>query len=267
VKILAVDDEELMLWKLEKELKEVFPSAEICGFDTVKEVDAFLRSDATKTTGIEFAFLDINLGNVSGIDLARHIRELYPKCKFIFCTAYAEYALEAFEVYAAGYLRKPIAAERIRTALRNIGLLTDDKNRTYVRTFGNFDLFVDGNLVNFNRSKAKELLAYLVDRRGSSVTTPEAYSILWEDFDYAPGAKDKVQHVKKDLKDILCSYGIGDILLCSWNGLAVDVKKIDCDYYNYLDGRYKPSQGFFGEYMTQYSWAENTLGLLESMKR
>lgn len=50
-----------------------------------------------------------------------------------------------------------------------------------VQTFGGFEVFVDGSPLLFKRSKAKELLAYLVDRRGASVSNSDARTILWED--------------------------------------------------------------------------------------
>ena len=50
--------------------------------------------------------------------------------------------------------------------------------RVCVQTFGNFDLKVDGKTVLFGRSKAKELLAYLVDRQGSSITRAEVATIM-----------------------------------------------------------------------------------------
>ena len=53
--------------------------------------------------------------------------------------------------------------------------------RIVIRTFGYFDIFVDGETIPFSCKKAKELLALLVDRRGGFVTTGDAISYLWED--------------------------------------------------------------------------------------
>ena len=58
---------------------------------------------------------------------------------------------------------------------------TNGKHHIFIRTFGHFDVFVDGEAILFNHSKAKELLALLVDRRGGFVGATEAISCLWED--------------------------------------------------------------------------------------
>ena len=131
-----------------------------------------------------------------------------------------------------------------------------------IQTFGNFDIFVDGKLVLFTKSKAKELLAYLVDRKGASVSSAEIGAVLWEDQPDAELTMDRVQHTKKDLRDILSGYGIKDILLSGWNSLAVDKSRVSCDYFNFLKGDPKAVRSYLGEYMTNYSWSEETAGAL-----
>ena len=136
-----------------------------------------------------------------------------------------------------------------------------EERRIVIQTFGNFDIFVDGQLVKFTRRKAKELLAYLVDRRGTSVSTREACGVLWEDEDYDAKAKNRFQHAKGDLKKVLREHGIEDLLVCQWNGLAIDCSKVQCDYYDYLKAE-ESGIMFIGEYMANYSWAEETAGSL-----
>ena len=63
--------------------------------------------------------------------------------------------------------------------------------RIVIRTFGYFDIFVDGETIPFSCKKAKELLALLVDRRGGFVTTGDAISYLWEDECTEKRIKDK----------------------------------------------------------------------------
>ena len=52
------------------------------------------------------------------------------------------------------------------------------------KTFGNFELFVNGKPVFFAREKSKEMLAYLIDRRGAVVNKKEIMGILFEDREY-----------------------------------------------------------------------------------
>ena len=75
--------------------------------------------------------------------------------------------------------------------------------RIVIRTFGYFDIFVDGETIPFSCKKAKELLALLVDRRGGFVTTGDAISYLWEDECTEKRIKDKFRKVVKELRRTL----------------------------------------------------------------
>ena len=123
MQILAVDDEKLELSALMRALTEVFPGETINGFQKTGEVKEFLKKCQEGNHAVDYAFLDIKLRGITGIELAKQIKLMFPETKIIFCTAYSEYALEAYRVYAMGYLLKPVKAEDIRNTLRNM-----DKN-------------------------------------------------------------------------------------------------------------------------------------------
>ena len=156
--------------------------------------------------------------------------------------------------YRASEKRKLSQSEKQKTAAR-----------VKIHTFGNFDVFIDGKLAVFTKSKAKELLAYLIDRNGASVSSAEIGAVLWEDETDSFALKDRVQHVKKDLRDILAKYGVKEILISGWNSLAVDKTKVLCDYYELLNGDTEAQKSYLGEYMTNYSWSEETAGAITSL--
>ena len=104
-----------------------------------------------------------------------------------------------------------------------------------------------------------ELLAVLIDRNGAGVTAREICACMWAD-----GSNDRkninyLYQLFFDLRHTLELAGASEILRKDGVYYAVDTERIDCDYYHYLNTG-KPE--FHGEYMTQYSWAENTAGLL-----
>ena len=105
-----------------------------------------------------------------------------------------------------------------------------------VQTFGNLEVFVLGEPILFTRSKSKELLALLVDRKGAGVTTAEIAATLWEDKAYTRSAKNQVQKVIMYLNEALKIAGIEDVVIKGWNNLAVDISKFHCDYYRFLLG-------------------------------
>lgn len=262
--IIALDDEELLLWRLEQELKKIFPDDNIVCFEDTAGCNKYIEKTLSAGGNIEYAFLDIQLSDGTGLEMAKRLRESFKTVKIIFCTAYSEYSMDAFRLYANGYLLKPIKAQQIRELLGTLEPSAYSATpRVTIQTFGNFDVFIDGKLVLFTKSKAKELLAYLVDRKGASVSSAEIGAVLWEEELSSELAKDRVQHVKKDLRDILSSYGVEDILLSGWNSVAVDKTKVSCDYYDFLKGEEKALQSYLGEYMTNYSWAEETAGALQ----
>ena len=269
--ILAVDDERPALESLIGELKNVFPEAVIHGERKPSEAVIWAKKLYDGGSAPDFAFLDIQMGKMNGLELARQLKELFPEVKLIFCTAYSEYAFDAFGLYAKGYLLKPIHAADIVKVLNE--MVTDWKSNPSplardikICTFGNFEVFLDGEILTFEREKAKELLAFLVDRHGASVTTKQIASILWEDLPYDSSAKNMVTTIVASLKKTLKEAGIEDILIKTWNHLAIDINKIKCDAYDYENLNAAAVNSFKGEYMANYSWAEFTTGKYTRMK-
>lgn len=259
--ILAVDDERLALDGLIYELEKVFPNAKIHGERMASLVMPWVEKLQEQNESLSYAFLDIEMGSSSGVELARQIKEVYPQVNLIFCTAYSEYAIDAYGLCAKGYLLKPIQAKDIEHVLDEMVINWREEilppNRDIrVQTFGHFEVFVDGSPLVFERSKAKELLAYLVDRHGASLTTEQIAMILWEDAVYDRKLKNMTTTIISSLRNALNSAGIGDIIIKSWNQLALDVSKIKCDAYDYEKFGANEGNSYTGEYMANYSWAE-----------
>ena len=186
--ILAIDDEPVMLAHLETELRKVFPKADIVTFDECDEVLAFLETPQSRS--LHYAFMDIKLRGMLGIELAKRIKDQCPQTRILFCTAYSYYALEAYQLHALGYLMKPVDADKLREAVSQIeaqlGTFPEDGTETpgklVVHTFGNFEVLYNGAPLVFEREKAKELLALLIDRQGLSMTNGEIEAFLWEEL-------------------------------------------------------------------------------------
>ena len=271
MQILAVDDEKLELNALMRALREVFPDESIYGFQKTGDVLEFLKKCGEEKKTVQYAFLDMKLRGITGIELAKLIKESFPGTKIVFCTAYSEYAFEAYKVYALGYLLKPVKAEDIKNTLRNMDKSWVENDRieekhekeVKVQTFGKFEVFVDGKPMVFERAKAKELFAYLIDRRGASVTTAEIAGILFEDREYDRNLKSQTNVIMNSLKTDLKKEGIGELYLKTWNHLAIDVSRLRCDAYDFMKGDPIAVNSYNGEYMQNYSWAEFSKGVFE----
>lgn len=68
----------------------------------------------------DLAFLDIELPDMKGIDLAEKLRDIKPDMAIVFITAHQEYSLDAFKLYASDYILKPIDEERVKSTFQRI---------------------------------------------------------------------------------------------------------------------------------------------------
>lgn len=263
MRFLAVDDEAYALLDLKRTVKEVEPDCEVIGF--MSQGKALEYAAVNK---VEAAFLDIELGASNGLVLARKLKDIQPDIKIIFVTSHEQYAVDAFALHATGYLLKPVSADDIRRELTFIYTTRVPEMEVMekcirVQTFGGFEIFVDERMLTFKRAKAKELLAYLVDSRGTSVTTKMACSILWDDDRYDRERKNYFHTILTDLRVTLKDAGIEKILIKSHNSIAVDAKLLNCDSYRFLEGDPIAVNSYRCDYMPNYSWAEFSVGQFE----
>ena len=253
--IIVVDDEKLAVDYLILLLEQIDIDATITGFVDIE--DAFNYMETNK---VDIIFLDIEMGTQNGIMVAQ-------KCSstnIVFVTAYPEYSLDAFAVHASGYLLKPVRAEDLKKELDHLRYPIEHHNKypVFIQTFGNFEIFVNGEPLEFSRNKSKECIAYLVDRRGATISMRELAAVLWEDRPYDRSLQNYLYQVIHDLMTTLKKNDIEYILNKNIQGYSICISKLSCDYYEVLNGNQKYMDTFTGEYMSNYSWAEYTLGEL-----
>jgi two-component system LytT family response regulator len=268
MKIIAVDDNRFSLDFLTRELKKARPYDAIFSFSLPSKALTFVREECDQ---LDVAFLDVEMPGMSGVELAANIKKKFPRVIIIFVTAYPQYRDHAFKIHANGYLMKPISKDLLNKELNEImeSFITPVKGRIVVHTFGSFECYVDDKPIKFSRSKSKELLAYLVDRRGASCTMNELAAVLIEDDGEEKAQQRNVRNWIADLKSSLHAVNADKIILKEHNSIAIDVTEIDCDYYRFLLGEPTAVNSFLGEYMSNYSWAEFTVAelVVKSMKK
>ncbi len=112
MQVLVVDDEALARQRAMRMVENIE------GYDVVGEAangEAALR--AIQTLDPDIVLLDIRMPGEDGLATAKKIAQLNDPPAVIFCTAFHEYAVEAFETLAVGYLLKPLQKEQLTTAL------------------------------------------------------------------------------------------------------------------------------------------------------
>lgn len=288
MRLIAADDEYLALKDLVEALREALPDADVQGFQTARE--ALLSAAGTP---VDAAFLDIEMAGMNGLALAKELKEIRSQTNIVFVTGYSQYAVEAFSVSASDYLLKPVTAQEILRAVSNMrsplpaasppqaalphGAQCEEQckvlgeaqylpatSKLWVRAFGNFEVFVSGAPLRFPRSKSKELFAYLIHKRGTGCSTRELAAVLYEDQPYTLSLQKQVQTILSAMIRTLKDAGVSDCIVRSYNRTSLDVTRVDCDYYRFLNRDTDAVNQYTGEYMSNYSWAEFVIGYLDS---
>lgn len=256
--LLAVDDERLSLQRLERSIREVVPQATVYAFRNPQEA-----LYCAEQHPIDVAFLDIELNSeLHGVKLAMYLKEINPDINLIFTTGYSEYMRDAFALHANGYIMKPVTGGKVLRELQNLRnpVIQRPNKQLMVQCFGDFEVFFDEKPVVFHYRKTKELFAYLVDRKGASVTGNAICSVLWEENSGNKATKAYLRNIFLDLKNTFEEIGVGNVLIKGWNTYAVKKDAFWCDYYEFEKGNVTAINSFHNEYMSQYSWAEFRLG-------
>ena len=121
--ILAVDDERTPLEDLARMLRS-FPGVEDveCAFDGH---DALVKASTSRYDAI---FLDVRMPDLDGVELGRVLRRFAEPPLLVFVSAYDNAAVDAFELGALDYLRKPVAQRRLEEALARVQAAVDTRN-------------------------------------------------------------------------------------------------------------------------------------------
>ena len=260
--VICVDDEKLLLQHMVSMCRQIPEVQDVHGFSRGGEALAWLEKNTC-----DLALLDINMPDMDGIILAKMIRERRTNTDIVFVTGYGQYAMDAWSIHARGYILKPVSLDRLKEEIAYIQELRQFTGRQNahieVKTFGNFDVLVDGEPVHFQRAKAKELLALLVERQGESLSREEAYRILWEERPYDRPAQKTVDVIFRSLRATLEEYGISEILVHEHGAIRLNPRLVSCDMYRFLLGDVAAINEYRGEYMSAYPWASLQEAYLE----
>ena len=267
IAILA-DGDSRALERLAAMMREIPEIAEVVPFLSGTEALRWAQ-----TNRFDVAILDADPNSVNGLELAQRLREREENCGLIFYAASGRFALDAFHIHADGYLLKPVMPDRLRAEIEYLcRRKTADKpaepapDKTpdkmpdkpaekllTVKCCGGFDVYdKNGNPVTFRRSRSRELLALLVDRRGMSITSKEICAIFWED----DGERDQknmahLWQLFSELNRALRQAGAEGVVRRSGANHFVDMALLDCP--DLEQGRKNRDELC---YMVGYSWAD-----------
>ncbi|WP_291643619.1 response regulator [Clostridium sp.] len=219
IRIAVVDDEMHVLERFERMVLKI-KELELCGlFETGEELLSYLEQNP-----LDAVFLDIEMPGVNGLQLSERILDMSEFIDIIFVTAFNQYAVEAFEVQAMDYILKPLTPERL---LKTVKRLLKTKStavrpqKTFIQCFGDFEVFLNGEALVWKNSKAKEVLAFLIHKRGISVNCEKIADAVWPDYD-----SKKAQTNFHATTYLLCkrlAEGVGLVISAAVTGVATGI--------------------------------------------
>lgn len=115
VEVIIVDDESILLSGAIPVLSEAIPNASVTGFLKASEAINYARKRR-----VSIAFLDVEIGKTSGIDLCKSLMDINPLTNVIFLTSYPDYAVDAWNTSASGFLVKPLSPEHVKEQLAKL---------------------------------------------------------------------------------------------------------------------------------------------------
>jgi two-component system LytT family response regulator len=174
----------------------------------------------------DVVFLDVEMPKMNGLELAKKIVELSDQTKIIFTTAYKQYALDAFQVYAFDYILKPVtpaAIERVTTRLnklpRSVPFVEQEKRTASIRCFGGFEVCNrEGVPIKWPTRKAEELFAFFLCHPGRELSKWHLADLLWPHMN-EDRASHNLHNTIYRLKKMLKEHEIG-----------MDIQKINEGY-------------------------------------
>lgn len=160
---MIVDDEVLTSEHIARLLTKQFVDVVGCYDNAFDALQAFQDKQP------DVLFLDIEMPEISGMDLAEKLRTIGYEGELIFITAYNEYALQAFDVNATDYLLKPVMEEDIARAMqrvnkRSVVATKATKRQVKISFFGHVSVYVDEEPtpIRWKTLKCVEVFAYMV---------------------------------------------------------------------------------------------------------
>ncbi len=191
MRVFLVDDEELALEVLERILGQI-ENVQVIGKYTEPQ-EAF---DKLMTEKVDVVFLDLEMGGLSGLEFARRLLHKEEAPEVVFVTAYAQYAVEAFEVDAMDYLLKPITKSRLEKSIQKVedklkiksiarAQLAEGKKNVYIHALKEFQVF-NGEKestapMRWRTKKVKEMFCYLWLNNEKPVNKYRILEELWAD--------------------------------------------------------------------------------------
>lgn len=228
LRIAAVDDEMHALKRFARMVQKNH-EIELCGlFENAEMLLAYIKEYT-----LDAVFVDIEMPGINGLVLSQQILDVDEHIEIIFVTAFNQYAVEAFELQAIDYIMKPLKKERLEKTINRLlkqSKPTEKTDKLFIQCLGDFEVFLNGEAMVWKNSKAKEILAFLIHKSGTSVNWEKIADAVWPEYDFEKSQTNF--HTNTYLmRKKLAAEGLSGLIETSRGNYRVVKKGISCDLY------------------------------------
>ncbi len=232
MRAIIVDDEQLLIGEL-KELLEEYSDIKVTGMYS----NPLQALEEINVSTPDVAFLDINMVEMDGVELAEALIQKIPDIEILFVTAYNQYATEAFDINAVDYMLKPIRPERLQRALnrleKRIGLKNITEQSLKIQFFNKFGINYGDQEVKWSRAKQRELLAYLLQYKGIWMDKYRICDDIWSSCE-PDKALAQLQTAIWAVRKVLKEYNITDLKIEYSNDCYIlQTEDVSIDIYDF----------------------------------
>src|SRR5690625_5219510 len=207
MRAIIVDDEPLILNIFENMLLE-FDDVEVVG----KYTDPFKAIDEAILEEVDIAFLDIEMPNLNGMDVAAILKRFIPDVNIVFVTAHSDYAVRSFELDAIDYLTRPVHMHRLEETFNKINarsVVHESVSSDMIHCFGSLSFQRANSQKKINPSwrtkRAQEIFAYLLFNHDQVVRKDVLVELFWPNTNWEQGISqlyNMIYQIRKTIEEI-----------------------------------------------------------------
>ena len=113
--VIMVDDNKVVLNGGMPIIEEVIPNAAVTGFTKPSEAVTYAKANR-----VTLDFLDIEMADISGLDVYRDLLKINPRTNVVYLTEYKDYSFDAWDTGAVGFMLKPLTPEGVKKQLKKL---------------------------------------------------------------------------------------------------------------------------------------------------
>lgn len=161
IKLALCDDSQETINRTEHMIEELkISDLEYDSFYSGEELLEHLEMDGEE---YDIFILDIEMGRINGLELAKELRTKYKDVIIIFCTSHNEFIYEAFEVLAFNYIDKPLTIEKMQKVLDKSISFIEASNKKFSFRYKNKEKMINCNDILYFESEKRKMYVHMVN--------------------------------------------------------------------------------------------------------